>query len=118
MTKNDDYRDDEWAPEEEAMFASLPRERIPSAELKARTTEAVRHHVGATTIERGLSRNTFILAAAACLIFIAGAAIGFAAARRMARSPDEPPATASNRAVARSDAPILILQPEGHVVWY
>jgi hypothetical protein len=118
MNTNHGYSDDEWTPEENAMFASLPRERIPSAELKVRTLDAVRQHVGATTIRRGSSRKTFILAAAACLIFIAGAIVGFAAARRVGRSSSEPPVTASNRAVARSDAPILILQPEGHVVWY
>jgi len=117
MTANDEYSDDEWSPDEDALMASLPRERVPSAELKARTLEAVRH-VGATTVGRRSSRNTFILAAAACLIFIAGAVVGFAAARRSARPPNEPPVTASNRAVARSDTPILILQPEGHVVWY
>jgi hypothetical protein len=118
MTTNHGYGDDEWTPEENAMFASLPRERIPSAELKVRTLDALRYRVGATTIERRSSRNIFILAAAACLIFIAGAVVGFAAARRAARPASEPPVTASNRAVARSDAPILILQPEGHVVWY
>jgi len=118
MTRNDEYSDDEWTPEENALFAALARERVPSAELKARTLDAVRHSVGATTIGRGSSRKTFILAAAASLIFLAGAIVGFAAARRVGRSSSEPPATASNRAVARSDAPILILQPEGHVVWY
>ena len=91
MTIHDDYPDDEFTPEENALLASLPRERAPSVELKARTLDAVRHHTGMAAIERGFSRNTFVLAAAACLIFIAGAVIGFAAARRMARSPSEPP---------------------------
>ena len=118
MTAHDEYNEDEWTPEENGLLASLPRERVPSAELKVRTLDAVRLNVGATTIGRGSSRKTFILAAAACLIFIAGAVVGFAAARRVARPSNEPPVAASNRAVARSDAPILILQPEGHVVWY
>lgn len=118
MTAHDDYSEDDWTPDENALLASLPRERVPSAELKARTLDAVRHPIGLTTIERRSSRNAFILAAAACLIFIAGAVVGFAAARRVARPSNVPPVAASNRAVARSDAPILILQPEGHVVWY
>lgn len=117
MTAHDDCNEDEWTPDENALLASLPRERVPSPELKVRTLDAVRHNVGAT-IGRGSSRKTFILAAAACLIFIAGALVGFAAARRVARPSNEPPVAASNRSVARSDAPILILQPEGHVVWY
>ena len=118
MARHDEFNENEWTPEESALFASLPLERVPSAELKARTTDAVRHHVGTTRIEHRSSRRALMLAAAACLIFIAGAVVGFAAARRATRPSTEPPVAANGQAVARSSAPILILQPTRQAVWY
>ena len=118
MATHDDFNEDEWTPEESALLASLPRERVPSAALKARTTDAVRRLAGATPIGHRSSRRALMLAAAACLIFIAGAVVGFAAAKRAARPSTEPPVAATGHAVARSNAPVLILQPTRHVVWY
>ena len=118
MARHDEFNEDEWTPEESALLESLPRERVPSAELKARTTDAVRRHVRAAPIGHHSSRRALMMAAAACLIFIAGAVVGFAAARRAARPSTEPPVASTGHAVARSNAPVLILQPTRHVVWY
>lgn len=118
MATHDEFNDEKWTPDEKALFAALPREHTPSADLKARTTEAVRHQLDATTFDRRSSRRALILAAAASLIFVAGAVVGFAVAKTAARPTPEPPVASTGQAVARANTPILIVQPAGRAIWY
>ena len=52
MATHDEFTEDDWTPEESALLAALPNERVPSNELKARTIEAVRRHVARTASHR------------------------------------------------------------------
>jgi len=116
MTAHDDFTKDDWTPEERALFASLSQGRIPSNELKARTTDALRRRGLLERQPRARSTRILALLAAASAIFIAGALVGFAAAQRSVR-PINNARTATRQDVAEAAAPSSN-PPTRHVVWY
>lgn len=131
MRPHEEFLEDDWTPEERERLASLPAERIPPSELKTRTVAALRRGGLVDGSASGMlemtdratrrSRATLAMAAAlvaaASLIFIAGALVGYVAARRAARTTDES-RTASREAVANAREAGSTLQPRSHVVWY
>ena len=113
---NDFLDDEEWSAEEQAQLASLARDRIPSHELKGRTLVALHAHGYLAAPNAKSPRRMIALLAAASVIFIAGAVVGYLAARR------EPPRDAESRManreqVAQSES-ATTTQPVRHVVWY
>jgi hypothetical protein len=116
MTPHDEFTEDDWTPDERALFAALPQERIPPGELKARTTDALRRR--GLLDHQPVARSTHVLAlvAAASAIFIAGALVGYAAAQRSVRPID------NTRAATRHDVAEAPADgsnpPTRHVVWY
>jgi hypothetical protein len=117
MRSHDEFTEDEWTPEERAQLVSLPTERIPPSELKGKTMDAVRRNgfVGRQRIVT--PRRVLALVAAASLIFIAGALVGYAAARRTARPADDG-RVANREAVANAENSKTNSQQTRHVVWY
>jgi hypothetical protein len=117
MAGHDDSTEDDWMPEESARLASLPKTRIAPNELKVRTTEAL-HRQGLLG-SRSATRPARILAliAAASLIFISGALVGFAAARRTTEPSGETRAVTAQD-VARAGGAASNNSPTRHVVWY
>jgi hypothetical protein len=116
-THNDFPHDDDWTPDERALLASLPAERIPPTTLKARTTDSLR--------QRGLLRDRprsprplIALLAAAGLIFIAGAAVGYVIAASRPKNAIADPGIATRQAVAQADSVAIKAQPVRHIVWY
>ena len=116
MGTHDEFTEDDWTPEERALLASLPRERIPPSQLKARTIDTIRRG-GAFERPHLASRRTVALIAAACLIFIAGTLVGYAAARRATR-PSNEARTGTRQAVAKTESETTINQPMRNVIWY
>lgn len=117
MATNNSFPDaDDWTPEESALFRGLVSERIPPSELKARTIESVR--------ERGLigerlpasRRRLMVMLAAACVTFAAGAAVGYAAASRVAKPAENP--RVAKQAFAQADTTLANAQPLRHIIWY
>ena len=116
MATHDDFNENEWTPEERALFDALPTDRIPPIGLKARTIDAVGlRRPNATWMS---PRSMMAIAVAASLIFIAGALVGFAAARRVAKPINDARAKTQTEAVVRADSPTSNNQPTRHVVWY
>jgi hypothetical protein len=116
MNKNDDFLDGEWSAEEDAQLKSLARERIPSHQLKGRTIAALHHHGFLAVPVSASPRRTIALLAAASVIFIAGALVGYFAARRDP-APDVQPRVANREQVAQAES-AKNTQPVRHVVWY
>jgi hypothetical protein len=117
MIADSEFTGDDWTPDEQALLASLPHERIPPSELKARTTDALRrrgllHRQPAARRTRAL---TFIAAAAA--IFVAGTLVGYVAANRSVKASDGT-RTATRQDVAEVTSPTSNNPPTRHVVWY
>jgi hypothetical protein len=116
MNTDDESVSEQWTPEDSARLASLPRERIPPHELKRRTMEAARSagYLRSTPRRAGL---TLALIAAASLIFVAGALLGYALARR---ATPESRTTASTRTDGLASTQGFNIQVDSgrHVVWY
>ena len=117
MNTHDGFDNHEWATEERALFDSLPSSRIPSADLKRRTIEALNQ--GGRLKPRAFTTPKLViaLAAAACVIFAAGAIVGYAAAQR-ATKPTVDARTTNRRSVANADNENFDIQVTRHVVWY
>jgi hypothetical protein len=116
MTTYDDFTDD-WTPEEQALLASLPNERIPPAGLKIRTASAVRDHVAASVLSAGSRRRAIGLVAAATVIFATGTLVGYLTARRsMPANGQRPVAVHNTLAKARQDT--LKTNQMRYVIWY
>jgi len=113
---HDEFNEHEWTVEERAMFASLPEERIPPAALKTRTREAIRRSGLIATQTVWAPRRALALIAAASLIFVAGALIGYAMAQRSAKRLDD--ARVANRQEVARAVSDTNSQPKRHVVWY
>jgi len=116
MVARDDFVEDGWTPEEQARLASLPSERVAPAELKARTMDAL--HARGLLGSRSAMRPGGLLAllAAASLIFVTGALVGYAAARR-STTPANETRTTTSQDVARAGA-TTTNPPARHVIWY
>jgi hypothetical protein len=115
---------DEWTDEERARLAEVGQHRSPRGHLKARTMTTLR--------ERGLIRTgeqwrlprrfTLGLAAAATIVFAAGALAGYGVALR--RQSDARPDSAASgsatvaREVARMDSAPTQSPTGRHVVWF
>jgi hypothetical protein len=113
---NHDFDANEWTPEERALFDALPTDRIPPVGLKARTIDAIA--LRRATAPSVSPRKAMAIAVAASLIFIAGALVGYAAARRPAKPINDARAKTQHEAVVRADKPTSNNQPTRHVVWY
>lgn len=133
MATHNEFTEDDWTPEERALFASLPSERIPPSELKTRTIDAVLRHAAPARRPIASRRRAFLLAAASSLIFIAGAFVGYAAARRSLHPVNESRMATTRQEVARAGSESSSANPTGtglntstttnsqptrHVVWY
>ena len=117
MAGHDDFTEDDWTPEESARLASLPKERIAPSELKARTMEALhRRRLLGSRSAAGPARMLALIAAAS-LIFITGALVGFAAARRTTEPAGESRARTAQD-VARAGGAASNTPPTRYVVWY
>ena len=117
MSKQDEFLEgDEWSADENAQLRSLARERIPSHELKGRTVAAWHDHGFLATPVSASPRRTMALLAAASVIFIAGALVGYFAARR-SPAPEVQPRMANREQVAQAES-VNNNQPVRHVVWY
>ncbi len=117
MNKQDEFFDgDEWSAEENAQIRSLPQERVPPHALKGKTIAALHHHGFLAAPVSASPRRTIALLAAASVIFIAGALVGYLAARR-APVPDVEPRMANREQVAKAES-VSNTQPVRHVVWY
>ena len=117
MSTQDEFQSgDDWTSDENSLLASLPSERIPPDELKARTMESMTQH--GLLREPSSSRGRLVpMLAAACVIFIAGAAVGYVAATRASKQPDDS-RVATRQAVAQADSTAPQTQPVRHIVWY
>lgn len=116
MANRNEFNEDDWTAEERALFDALPTDRIPPSGLKARTLEAVGlRHPNATWTP---PRRAMAIAIAASLIFIAGAFVGYVAARRAANPINDARAGTPHEAVVRADNPTSNTQPTRHVIWY
>ena len=116
MDTHDQFIEDDWTPEERALLASLPRERIPSSQLKTRTTDLIRRG-GSFERPRVAFRRSVALIAAACLIFIAGTLVGYAVARR-ATLPSDEARNGTRQAVAKTESETPTNPPTRNVIWY
>src|SRR5262249_18342363 len=81
LMRNDDrsFDENEWTPEERARIAALSTHRVPPADLKERTTRALRDqgHIGRPRVSTWIIVGGLI---AATLVFGAGALVGYVAA--------------------------------------
>ena len=117
MSRQDEFLEgDEWSADETEQLRSLARERIPSHQLKARTIAALHNHGFLAVPVSASPRRTIALVAAASVIFIAGALVGYLAARRAPAS-DVPPRVANREQVAQAES-VNNNRPVRHVVWY
>jgi hypothetical protein len=117
MSTHDEFLEGEdWSVEERAQLAALSRERIPHYEVKSKTVVALHSHGFLAVPVKTSPRRTIALVAAASVIFIAGALVGYFAARR-APAPDTQPRVANREQVARAES-ANNTQPVRHVVWY
>lgn len=117
MSKQDEFLEgDEWSADENAQLGSLARERIPSHELKGKTIAALHGHGFLAAPVSASPRRTMALLAAASVIFIAGALVGYLAARR-APAPAVEPRMANREQVAQAES-VNNTKPVRHVVWY
>jgi hypothetical protein len=113
---HEEFDTDEWSAEDKTLLASMARERVASHALKGRTMAALHDHGFLTTASSASPRRTIALLAAASVIFIAGALVGYFAARR-APVPDTLPRVANRDQLAKAESANNI-QPVRHVVWY
>ena len=117
MSKQDEFLEgDEWSADESVQLRSLARERIPAHELKGRTVAALHSHGFLAAPAGGSPRRMMALLAAASAIFIAGALVGYFAARR-GPAPDVQPRVANREQVAQAES-ANNTKPVRHVVWY
>jgi hypothetical protein len=117
MSTHDEFLErEDWSAEERAQLAALRRERIPTHELKSKTIVGLHGHGFLAAPARPSPRRTIALLAAASVIFIAGALVGYLAARR-APAPDVQPRVANREQVAKAES-ANNNQPVRHVVWY
>jgi hypothetical protein len=112
----EEFEGDEWSAEDKALLASMARERIPSHALKSRTIAALHNHGFLIAPNSAAPRRTIALLAAASVIFIAGALVGYFAARR-APAAETQPRVANRDQLAKAESANNI-QPVRHVVWY
>ena len=85
MSNHDELFDgDDWTPDENAQLSALSAEKRPPEELKRRTMEAMRRRGLLGPHRVATPRRVVALLAAASVIFIAGALVGYVAARRAA----------------------------------
>ena len=118
MSTHDEFpHDDGWTLDEQTLLASLPAERIPPSELKARIAESMRQRGLLRGESRSSPRRLIALLAAAGLIFIAGAAVGYVAANR-SHNENNDPRVATRQAVAQADTAATKVQQVRHIVWY
>jgi hypothetical protein len=118
---------DEWTPEEREQLAEVGRHRSPRAELRNRTTDAMRERglLGAGGSRRIPGRFFFALAAAAVVVFTAGLLAGYGVGlRHQAETRRDSVTTAGGgpaREVARLDSPATPATVSGggrHVIWF
>ena len=114
--QNESFEGDEWSADENAQLRSLARERIPSHELKGKTISALHSHGFLAAPASGSPRRMIALLAAASVIFIAGALVGYLAARS-APAPAVEPRMANREQVAQAES-VNNTKPVRHVVWY
>ena len=114
---HESFDENQWTAEEQARFAALISERLPSATLKQRTVRALRNR--ALLSRRAMISPPLIvgLLLAASVVFAAGALVGYVVANRR---PSETPAPtlAATRAVAQLDSADSATRRTRHVVWY
>ena len=115
---NRPFDENEGAADEPVELDGLQVERFPSAALKRRTIEEL-HERGLVRSKRALAPRTIAaLAAAASVVFAAGAFVGYAtASRRVAPHIVEPVAT-TNAVVARVDSVTPPSRATKQVVWF
>lgn len=117
---------DEWSPEEREQLAEVGRHRSPRAELRDRTTDALRERglLGAGGSRRTSGRFLFALAAAAVVFFTAGLLAGYGVGlRHQAETRRDSVTTAGGgpaREVARLDSPSTPSPAASgrHVIWF
>lgn len=114
---------DEWTDEERARLAEIGRHRSPRGELKTRTMTALRERKLIGTDQWHLPRRFALgLAAAATIVFAAGALAGYGVALR--RQTDARPdssasgSSTASREVARMDSATTQGSTGRHVVWF
>jgi hypothetical protein len=108
----------EWTLEENALRAALPMEKSPSPELKRRTVEELSRRALLGGSVAHSNRRVFALLAAASVIFIAGAFVGYAAAQRSAKPVDDARMANAPQAVAKAASVKTDSQPTRYIVWY
>ena len=120
---------DEWNPEEREQLAEVGRHRSPRAELRDRTTDALRQRglLGAVGSRRMPGRFFFALAAAAVVVFTAGLFAGYGVGlRHQAETRRDSETTAGGgpaHEVARLDSPstqatATVGGAARHVIWF
>lgn len=117
MVGRDEFTEDDWTPEERALLASLPTERTASDALKRRTMDALHSRRLLGTRTTTAPKRILALVAAASLIFITGALVGYAVAQRSTK-PVDATRTATSQDVARAGGATTNNPPARHVVWY
>ncbi len=120
---------DEWTPEEREQLAEVGRHRSPRAELRDRTTHALRQRglLGAGNSRRRPGRLFLALAAAAVLVFTAGLLAGYGVGLRhqaeTRRDSVAPAVGGAAREVAKLDSPATQASATvggtgRHVIWF
>jgi hypothetical protein len=117
--RQDDTFEDGLTSEELAALSSLTAERVPPARLKARTVRALADAGRLRPMQRVTPRLMLVFSAAASVVFIAGAALGYAAAlRHLQRTPSEAATSVPSRAVARVEPSDSTAVLRRQVVWF
>ncbi|HVE34478.1 MAG TPA: hypothetical protein VNC18_13010 [Gemmatimonadaceae bacterium] len=118
---------DEWSSEERERLAEVGQHRSPRAELRDRTTDALRERglLGAGGSGRMPGRFFFALAAAAVVVFTAGLLAGYGVGLRHQTEIRRDSVTTAGggpaREVARLDSPATQAPASvggRHVIWF
>ena len=116
---NRSFDENEWTSDELAELEALSAARVPPGQLKRHTIEALRNR-GLVRSTRSITPRILVaLAAAASLVFAAGAFVGYATAVRHAAPPVVAPVAATTAVAARPDSVAAVpSRATKQVVWF
>jgi hypothetical protein len=112
----DEVDHDDWNPDERAELDALRSERAPSAMGRARTIRALHERGLLATSSRSSWRRMVTIAAAAAVVFMAGAAAGYIVAIGRVTLPAASPVAV--RVAADPGPAPTVPTADLHVVWF
>lgn len=115
---NRSFDENEWTSDELAELEGLGAERVPPVSLKAHTIEALRGR-GLVRSRRSITPRMIVaLAAAATIVFVTGAFVGYETAVRRAVPHIAEPVATTSEVVARADTVATPSRATRQVVWF